>query len=350
MTDSKKSIEERLAALKGETVETHSAGISAADAALARIAASQDADREREASREAAASEASMNIPQQASRLLKGDEKNNIKNLYGLVGVFAAAGRPLAGPAQFAAKWSGLSWTFNKAKDAWDNYGGPVRWMGGIVNNTVVKPAVWWTKINWELYKKAAVSYEDDGTKKNHYARGAASIAFSLAATAAIAGAVVPVANIAYDTAMYAATNKTETLWMTGTDLVDEDEGVYTAGGCKELPCSEANSIYFKIRPSLFLEGKTLMESGGRNWWQPETQIAAIPEVTSRCTVEYAGIRFKPLKWYPYILETQCSHRMEQAQPDMPTPAAQARAAYHADRNAVNPPVIRIAAPSPAAA
>ncbi len=311
MSNDKPTIEDRLAALKSDGAAKPS---SATQEAMDRLAADRARDKakaDEAAKAEAAAAARKTETPlQSVGRILKGDEKHNIKNAYGLVGVFGV----ISGPAKTVSEFTGLTFAFNKAKDAWDNYGAPIRWFAGGTNKFVVKPAVWlggkWIDMHWDLYKKAAVSKNEDGTTKHHLARGVASAAFSLAATAVVGAVVLDTPVMLYEAGMYGLTAKTEQLYLHGVSPIDSD--TYLTGGCpaSKARCTENETMPLRIQQSQFLVAKSFIESKGTNVWRPESVATAIPNQRYLCDVTHAGWRWKLMNKvfdvYPYIADVNC--------------------------------------------
>ena len=65
----------------------------------------------------------------------------------------------------------------------------------------------------------------------------------------------LPLLGLLADTALYFATvRKDEVVYLTNSQEIMPEENVHSIQGCHDLPCTDGNSFYFRIRASLFNE------------------------------------------------------------------------------------------------
>lgn len=122
--------------------------------------------------------------------------------------------------------------------------------------------------------------------------------------------AVAPILEFFFDVGMYVATYRyRETIYLTNSQEIDPVNNVHSAQGCTHLPCSDANSVYFRIRGNLFNEAWSLWN--GYGFFYPDYVAAAIPSAVSKCEVTSYGVRFKlfmrSTEIYPDLLESVCT-------------------------------------------
>lgn len=131
-----------------------------------------------------------------------------------------------------------------------------------------------------------------------------------LTATVLAAVCAVGMASFVFDGVMYAATSRpNEIIYLTQSQEVDAEGNVHAVRGCESLPCSDLDSVYFRISPSAFNHVWSLVDSG--SLFYPDYVSAAVPPGVNRCTVTSYGVRMKFLMRgadiYPEVLKASCS-------------------------------------------
>jgi hypothetical protein len=121
---------------------------------------------------------------------------------------------------------------------------------------------------------------------------------------------LVPLLGFLFDAGVYLATvRKDEVVYLTNSQEIIPEENVHSVQGCHSLPCTDENSVYFRIRASLFNEAWSLVH--GRGLFYPDYIAAAVPLSISKCTITTYGIRMKLLMRgmdvYPDVLQTECT-------------------------------------------
>lgn len=111
------------------------------------------------------------------------------------------------------------------------------------------------------------------------------------------------------DTVLYAFTARTnEHVYLTMSQEIVPDRNVHSVRGCETLPCTDQDSIYFRVRPTLFNHAWSLVHHG--TIFFPDFVAAAAPAVTTRCVITSYGVRVKlimrGLDVYPDILAISC--------------------------------------------
>ncbi|RYF00589.1 MAG: hypothetical protein EOO77_33820 [Oxalobacteraceae bacterium] len=129
-----------------------------------------------------------------------------------------------------------------------------------------------------------------------------------IAVTALIFVTALPVAAFTYDAAMFAVTYDIEDIYLTNSQEIDPEHNLHSIKGCEDLPCTEANSVYYRVREDHFNSIWSMLHHG--HLFYPDYVAAAVPPVVSKCHVTSYGFRFKfaMRQWnvYPDMLEAHC--------------------------------------------
>lgn len=125
------------------------------------------------------------------------------------------------------------------------------------------------------------------------------------------------VLGVMYDATMYLCTARVnESLYLTSSQEVDVEGNVHSVKGCNSLPCSDEDSIYFRINPSGFNHIWSIAHN--HSVFFPDYVAAAVPPGTNKCVVTTYGIRIKMLMRgfdiYPELLKASCSPIVNQVQ------------------------------------
>lgn len=170
-----------------------------------------------------------------------------------------------------------------------------------------------WTKLAPKyvtLYQKMA--YVDG---KHVAAKGAGALATLLVGT--VAGLylnvfyVIPaVATFSYDAVAYNAFSyKTEKLYFSSPQWVDsvggEGDKVLSVFSCATRHCNSDSSTEYRFRDSTYLDvvkWVTKFEP-----YDPADVAGVLLSELNYCTAIAYGRRFKPLGWYPYIYDLECT-------------------------------------------
>jgi len=166
-------------------------------------------------------------------------------------------------------------------------------------------------RILWRWYRLAwdKVVYVEDKYRNRLFSKTRAG-AF-LAASLVFAWFVfIPALVFAFDLGLYFLTvKKDEVVYLTNSQEIIPEENVHSIQGCHDLPCTDENSVYFRIRATYFNEAWSLVH--GHGLFFPDYVAAAVPLSISRCIITSYGIRLKfimrGLDFYPDVLRTECS-------------------------------------------
>jgi hypothetical protein len=166
-------------------------------------------------------------------------------------------------------------------------------------------PYLWrWFRLLWDK----AVYYEDQ-FQNRQFSKTRAGM-FLLVSAVSAWYLVVPALIMIVDTAIYLATVKhNEQVYLTNSQEIDPGENEHSVQGCHALPCTDDNSVYFRIRASNFNEAWSILH--GRGLFYPDYVAAAVPVSISRCKITSYGLRIKflmrGLDIYPDLLRTECT-------------------------------------------
>jgi hypothetical protein len=163
----------------------------------------------------------------------------------------------------------------------------------------------------WRLFRflwDKAVYYEDK-FQNRQFSKTRAGM-FLLVSAVSAWYLVVPALVMLVDTAIYLATVKhNEQVYLTNSQEIVHGENEHSVQGCHALPCTDENSVYFRIRASNFNEAWSILH--GRGLFYPDYVAAAVPVSISRCNITSYGLRIKllmrGLDIYPDLLRTECT-------------------------------------------
>jgi hypothetical protein len=121
---------------------------------------------------------------------------------------------------------------------------------------------------------------------------------------------MLPLLGFLVDASLYAATVKRdEVVYMFNSQEISGEDNVHSVQGCHSLPCTDANSIYFRIRGTWFNEVWSVLNHGALFF--PDFVAAAIPVTVSECKITSYGLRAKlfmrGVEVYPDLLASSCT-------------------------------------------
>jgi len=119
----------------------------------------------------------------------------------------------------------------------------------------------------------------------------------------------VGILGFTYDGILYATTVKhNEIFYLHGSQETNVTGNVHSVKGCSHLPCSDEDSLYFRVTPSLFNHIWSIWND--HMLFYPDYVAAAVPDVVNKCTITTYGIRLKLLvrntDIYPELLKASC--------------------------------------------
>lgn len=128
-------------------------------------------------------------------------------------------------------------------------------------------------------------------------------------ATAWLVWALPNLVELLADAVLYAFTARTgEHVYLTMSQEIVPEHNVHSVRGCEVLPCTDQDSIYFRVRPTLFNHVWSMVHN--HSIFFPDFVAAAAPAVTTRCVITSYGVRVKlimrGLDVYPDILAISC--------------------------------------------
>jgi hypothetical protein len=120
---------------------------------------------------------------------------------------------------------------------------------------------------------------------------------------------LIPMLEFIFDLGLYLATVKhDEIVYLTNSQEIIPEDNVHSVQGCHQLPCTDANSFYFRIRATLFNEVWSVVH--GRGLFFPDYVAASVPLSISQCKITSYGVRLKlimrGMDIYPDLLRTEC--------------------------------------------
>ena len=104
-----------------------------------------------------------------------------------------------------------------------------------------------------------------------------------------------------------------ETVYLIDSQEIDPDGDVHAIRGCRSLPCTESNSLYFRVRPDLAHTLYSLLAQG--DFFYPDLTASVVTPGLNRCTVTSYGVRMRVLRgwgYYPDLLNATCTPLSEE--------------------------------------
>ena len=161
-----------------------------------------------------------------------------------------------------------------------------------------------WYRLLWDK-----VVYVEDKYKNRMFSKTRAGV-FLTASLVFLWFILLPALMFLFDLGLYLATVKhDEVVYLTNSQEIIPEENVHSVQGCHQLPCTDENSVYFRIRGTLFNEAWSLVH--GHGLFFPDYIAAAVPLSISKCTITTYGVRIKlvmrGMDIYPDVLQTECN-------------------------------------------
>lgn len=176
-----------------------------------------------------------------------------------------------------------------------------------------------WSKIIYPIIQKMATIYKWVGVKYMDFWKWAVYDkegnfrVFRSAATIMVTTAMIWVIPafiwLSINTGAWVFTGKSqEVVFLTSTQEIDPENDVHAIRGCESLPCTNDNSIYFRVKSNLFVQAYSF--ASGEGMFYPDLVASVVAPGVNKCTVDSYGIRVKTFmkKWeiYPYMLGAVC--------------------------------------------
>lgn len=108
---------------------------------------------------------------------------------------------------------------------------------------------------------------------------------------------------------LMATTWKDEVVFLTNSEEVDPIGEVHSIRGCRNIPCTESDAIYYRVRASWMHDLYALKKR--QHFFYPEEVAGVVAPGVNRCEVSSYGIRVRALMrgWgiYPDMLNAICT-------------------------------------------
>jgi hypothetical protein len=174
---------------------------------------------------------------------------------------------------------------------------------------SVAEPVLGWAWRGYaNLWNKAAYKKDEYGDRQFQKKRAGMFLTATFAAVALLPAIAGGVTEFAWDAGLMAASYQTETMYLNNSQEIVPEKDIHSVQGCHTLPCTDQNSVYFRIKPTLMHQLWSLYDNG--NMFFPDFVAASVPPSPSKCDVTYYGYRFKLftryLNMYPTMLKASC--------------------------------------------
>ncbi len=167
----------------------------------------------------------------------------------------------------------------------------------------------WVTFWAWRGYKnlfnKVAHTKDENGDLVFSKKRAAGMVLATMMAAAWTVNNGLPLAvHTAYDGAML-LNSKEATIYLNKAQEIFPEDDIHQTSGCFQYPCTDEDTMYFRIRDNIVLDLQSWYEHG--HGYYPEDVAGVIENGTNYCKIKYYGIRNKTMGWYPYIYDAECT-------------------------------------------
>ena len=180
------------------------------------------------------------------------------------------------------------------------------------VARILFKPVTWIWRLFRLLWDKAV--YYEDSYQNRQFSKTRAGIFLFLSGVFAWFIFVPALVFIFHAIIYFTTVKRDEIVYLTNSQEILPRENEHSVQGCHGLPCTDQNSLYFRIRASNFNEAWSILS--GRGLFFPDYVAASVPVAVSRCKITSYGLRIKllmrGLDIYPDLLQTECSPLSEQ--------------------------------------
>lgn len=168
-----------------------------------------------------------------------------------------------------------------------------------------IKKCWHWYRLLWDR-----IVYNTDEYHVRYFVKWRAGTL--ILATVAMIGYGIPIGiGFLWDSGLYILTSqRNEVLYLHRAQEIVPHENIFAISGCDVLPCSDQESMYFRVRSNLFNQLWSWIHH--YSIFYPDFVAGAVPDVVSKCVVTTYGIRKKlfirGLEIYPDLIEVKsCS-------------------------------------------
>lgn len=213
--------------------------------------------------------------------------------------------------AKKAYKRSALGQTHENISRAATAFNRAAQTVGWLYEN-VVQPVAHVTEpyLGWawrryaKLWNRVTMVKDEFGDEQFSKKRAGMMVIGTLAATIAAPTVVTETAAFTWEAGWMASTYHHSDLYLSNAQEIDHANDLWSVTGCEQLPCTDENSIYFRIQPSLLHNLWSL--GANHNLFFADNVAGAIPQGVSKCSIGTYGLRgrflVRNLQWYPQLM------------------------------------------------
>lgn len=174
------------------------------------------------------------------------------------------------------------------------------------------RPITWLWRLYRFLWDK--VVYYEDSYQNRQFSKTRAGVFLLLSAGFAWYVFVPALIFLCHAILYFTTVKRDEIVYLTNSQEIIPHENEHSVQGCHAIPCTDQNSVYFRIRASYFNEVWSIAH--GHGLFFPDYVAASVPVAVSRCKITSYGLRIKllmrGLDIYPDLLQTECTPLSEQ--------------------------------------
>lgn len=164
------------------------------------------------------------------------------------------------------------------------------------------RPAMWLARQYGRLWDRVVIVHDPYG--KPGFSKTRAGL--MVIATAFVwFFLLTPAIELTFDFIVYIATVRVdESVILLSSQEIDIDRNTHNIEGCWHFPCSDTDSVYFRVQNSTFNNAWNLLH--GKGLFLPDYVAAAVPTVPSRCVITSFGLRWsfivRDFNLFPQVL------------------------------------------------
>lgn len=197
----------------------------------------------------------------------------------------------------------------------WTQFARGWHWFYSWIVAPIARPLFRLARWAWGRYRAlwSAIVYlkDEHGVLRFSKTRAGAMVT----ATVACIYLASHVIELFWHTGLYAVTaDRGETVYLISSQEIFPELNIHNVKGCESLPCTEQNSIYFRVRPTTFNHIWSLVNHS--TIFFPDYVAAAAPQGIAKCSITSYGVRWKfvmrviqDVDFYPDILAISCEQR-----------------------------------------
>jgi hypothetical protein len=160
-----------------------------------------------------------------------------------------------------------------------------------------------WRGAKW-AWDRAAYTKNDEGERE--FSKTRAGLLVTAVLLLIFTGAGSALVHSGLQCVWWLTTRYTDTIYLNQSE--EPSPHMHSVKGCHDLPCTDQNSVYFRVEDSWFHDIRSLIVH--HDLFYPDFVAGAVPPGVNKCKITAYGVRWKLftrfLEIYPRLLEVEC--------------------------------------------